>query len=226
MKKYLKQYSWVWEWFAAAILISFAITAVIRNEFLVYAFGSIFIIFALFRIIPLIKTTESKLIKWLNFLEMLIDVGAGLCLFIFAEKLNGTQNIFGYIVGGILYLRGVMHFLATSIKSEPTTMTHFVINIALISVGAVIIARGGFNAKALAWFFFSVIVICVIALIWRGSVEYKSYRGNLVGNAKTKKLKKVKEKEIETQPTSDEIKINIIPEDSDIDKNRDQASIS
>ena len=193
MKKYLKQYVWVWEWFAAAILISFAITAVIKNEFLVYAFGAIFVIFALFRIVPLIQTTDSKLIKWLNFLEMLIDVAAGVCLFAFSEKIKEAQNLFGYIVGGVLYLRGVMHFLATSIKSEPTTLTHFVINIALISVGAVIIARGGFSAKALAWFFFAVIVICVLALIWRGTVDYKNYRGNLVGEAKTKKLKKAKE---------------------------------
>lgn len=225
MKKYLKQYVWVWEWFAAAILISFAITAVIKNEFLVYAFGAIFIVFALFRVIPLIRTTESKLIRWLTFLEMLIDVAAGVCLFAFAEKLKDAQNLFGYIVGGILYLRGVMHFLATSIKSEPTTLTHFVINIALISVGAVIIARGGFNPQALAWFFFGVIVICVLVLIWRGIVDYKNYRGNLVGEAKTKKIKKVKEKEAEPLPTSDEIKINIIPQDSNIDKEREQPTV-
>lgn len=225
--KRLKQYVWVFEWFAAAILLAFAITSVIKNEFLVYAFAAIFLVFAVFRVVPLVKTTTSKLIKWLTVVEMIIDVVVSLALFFFSEKIMETGNLLGYLVGGVIYLRGIMHFLATSLKSEPTTLFGFVANILLVSVGAVIIARGGFDARVLAWFFFSVMILCVIVLIWRGAVDYRNYRGNLVGESQTKKLKKekAKEKEAETNPTSDEIKINIIPEDSNIDKEREQPTI-
>ena len=65
MKK-IKQYVWVFEWFAAAILLAFAITSVIKNEFLIYAFAAIFMVFAVFRVVPLVKTTSSKLIKSLE----------------------------------------------------------------------------------------------------------------------------------------------------------------
>ena len=224
MKK-LKQYVWVFEWFAAAILLAFAITSVIKNEFLVYAFAAIFLVFAVFRVVPLVKTTTSKLIKWLTVVEMIIDVAVSLALFFFSEKIIETGNLLGYLVGGVIYLRGVMHFLATSLKNEPTTMFGFVANILLVSVGAVIIARGGFDANVLAWFFFSVMIICVVVLVWRGAIDYRNYRGNLVGESQTKKLKKAEEKQVETNPTSDEIKINIIPEDSNIDKEREQPTI-
>lgn len=225
MKK-IKQYVWVFEWFAAAILLAFAITSVIKNEFLIYAFAAIFMVFAVFRVVPLVKTTSSKLIKWLTVAEMLIDVLVSLALFFFSEKIMETGNLFGYLVGGVIYLRGVMHFLATSIKCEPSTFIMFATNIALVSIGAIIIARGGFDANVLAWFFFTVMIICVAVLIWRGTIDYRNYRGNLVGESQTKKMKKVEEeKQDETNPTSDEIKINIIPEDSNIDKQREQPEI-
>lgn len=224
MKK-LKQYVWVFEWFAAAILVAFAITAVIKNEFLIYAFASIFLVFAIFRVVPLVRTTSSKLIKWLNVGEMIVDVAVAIALFVFSEKIQETGNLFGYLVGGVIYLRGFMHFFATSLKGEPTTYIGFLANILLVSVGAVVIARGGFNLTALAWFFFAVMVICVAILIWRGAVDYRNYRGNLVGEHATKKLKKAEEKEKETNPTSDEIKVTIIPEDSNIDKEREQPTI-
>ena len=224
MKK-LKQYVWVFEWFAAAILVAFAITAVIKNEFLIYAFASIFLVFAIFRVVPLVKTTSSKLIKWLSVGEMLVDVAVAMCLFIFSEEIQEKGNLFGYLVGGVLFLRGFMHFFATSLKGEPTTYLGFLVNIGLVSVGSAVIARGGFNITALAWFFFGVMVICVAVLIWRGVIDYRNYRGNLVGEHATKKIKKVEEKEAETNPTSDEIKVTIVPEDSNIDKDREQPTV-
>ena len=83
----LKQYIWVWEWFASAILIAFAITTLVKEELIYYMFGSVFVIFGLFRVIPLIKTTESKLMKWFNFIEMIVDVVVGVLLFVFSTSI-------------------------------------------------------------------------------------------------------------------------------------------
>ena len=214
----LKQYIWVFEWFAAAILIASAITTFVKAELIYYMFGSIFIIFGLFRVIPLIKTTESKLMKWLTFFEMLIDLVAGGLLFVLSNQQKFDSPIFGYIVGAILYLRGFMHFLATSVKSEPTTIIGFLTNIILITLGTIIVFNGGFSLATFKWVFAVILIICVIVLILRGSFDYRNYRGNLVGTSKTKKIKAEISDEVNTNPTSDEIKINIIPEEKQEDR--------
>lgn len=210
----LKQYIWVWEWFASAILIAFAITTLVKEELIYYMFGSVFIIFGLFRVVPLIKTTESKLMKWLSFVEMIVDVVVGSLLFVFSNNQQFDSPLFGYLVGAVLYLRGFMHFLATSLKSEPTTFIGFLTNVVLLTVGTIIVFNGGFSLNTFKYVFAVILVICVILLIWRGTVDYRNYRGNLVGTSKTKKMKKQIEEDVNTNPTSDEIKINIIPEEN------------
>ena len=214
----LKQYFWVGEWFASAILIAFAITTLVKEELIYYLFGSLFVIFGLFRVIPLIKTTESKLIKWFSFSEVLVDIVVGVLLFVFSTNKNFDSPIFGYLIGAVLYLRGFMHFFATSLKSEPSTLVGFFTGIILLTVGTIIVFNGGFTISTFKWFLTVALIICVILLIWRGCIDYRNYRGNLVGTSKTKKLKKAKELEAETNPTSDEIKINIVPEQEKDDR--------
>lgn len=214
----LKQYFWVGEWFASAILIAFAITTLVKEELIYYLFGSLFVIFGLFRVIPLIKTTESKLIKWFSFSEVLVDIVVGVLLFVFSTNKNFDSPIFGYLIGAVLYLRGFMHFFATSLKSEPSTLVGFFTGIILLTVGTIIVFNGGFTISTFKWFLAVALIICVILLIWRGCIDYRNYRGNLVGTSKTKKLKKAKELEAETNPTSDEIKINIVPEQEKDDR--------
>lgn len=214
----LKQYFWVGEWFASAILIAFAITTLVKEELIYYLFGSLFVIFGLFRVIPLIKTTESKLIKWFSFSEVLVDIVVGVLLFVFSTNKNFDSPIFGYMIGAVLYLRGFMHFFATSLKSEPSTLVGFFTGIILLTVGTIIVFNGGFTISTFKWFLAVALIICVILLIWRGCIDYRNYRGNLVGTSKTKKLKKAKELEAETNPTSDEIKINIVPEQEKDDR--------
>ena len=214
----VKQYAWVLEWFAGAILIAFAITSLVKQELIYYLFGSLFVIFGLFRVVPLVKTTESKLIKWLTVFEMIIDCAAGVLLFYFSSKQQFDKPIFGYLVGIVLYLRGFMYFLATSLKSEPSTFLGFGTSITLLTLGTIIVFNGGFSLNTFKWVFFVVLIICVAFLIWRGAVDYRNYRGNLVGTSKIKKIKKEKEKEVETNPTSDEIKINIVPEQEEAER--------
>lgn len=214
----VKQYAWVLEWFAGAILIAFAITSLVKQELIYYLFGSLFVIFGLFRVVPLVKTTESKLIKWLTVFEMIIDCAAGVLLFYFSSKQQFDKPIFGYLVGIVLYLRGFMYFLATSLKSEPSTFLGFGTSITLLTLGTIIVFNGGFSLNTFKWVFFVVLIICVAFLIWRGAVDYRNYRGNLVGTSKIKKIKKEKEKEVETNPTSDEIKINIVPEQDEAER--------
>ena len=84
--KIIKNYIWVFEWIVSAILIALAITLLVNQELIYYFLGSIFIIFGLCRCIPLIKTTESKLMKWFCLAEMIVDVAGGILLFVFSNK--------------------------------------------------------------------------------------------------------------------------------------------
>ena len=130
----LKKYVWVVEWITTALLIVLGIIAVVEKTILLYTFGILFIIFGLFRIIPLLKTTSSKLVKWLLFGETLVDILSGGVLLFLAIKNLETGNYVGYIIGGVLYLRGFIHFLSTSLKDEPSNLVNFFFHIVLITI--------------------------------------------------------------------------------------------
>lgn len=218
----LKKYVWVVEWITTALLIVLGIIAVVEKTILLYTFGILFIIFGLFRIIPLLKTTNSKLVKWLLFGETIIDILSGGTLLFLAIKNAETGNYIGYIIGGVLYLRGFIHFLSTSLKDEPSNLVNFFFHIIMLTIGTVVITKGGFDKNLLAWLFLIVIVICAIILGVKGYRDYSNYRNNLSCESKLKKLNKEdsksdKKKDKKTDgveaPTSDEIKINIIQDD-------------
>lgn len=218
----LKKYVWVVEWITTALLIVLGIIAVVEKTILLYTFGILFIIFGLFRIIPLLKTTNSKLVKWLLFGETIIDILSGGTLLFLAIKNAETGNYIGYIIGGVIYLRGFIHFLSTSLKDEPSNLVNFFFHIIMLTIGTVVITKGGFDKNLLAWLFLIVIVICAIILGVKGYRDYNNYRNNLSCESKLKKLNKEesksdKKKDKKTDgveaPTSEEIKINIIPDD-------------
>lgn len=218
----LKKYVWVVEWIATALLIVLGIIAVVEKTILLYTFGILFIILGLFRIIPLLKTTSSKLVKWLLFGETLLDILSGGVLLFLAIKNSETGNYVGYIIGGVLYLRGFIHFLSTSLKDEPSNLVNFFFHIVLLTIGTIVITKGGFDKVLLAWLFLIVIAICALILAIKGYRDYSNYRNNLSCESKLKKLegevskdKSKKDKKIDDveAPTSEEIKINIIPDD-------------
>lgn len=220
----IKQYLWVFEWIISAILIAVAIVTIINQELIYYIFGSIFIIFGLFRIFPLVKTTESTFIKWVILAELIIDIIIGVILFVMSNKTSFDSKLFGYLIGSVLYLRGFIHFFATSIKSEPSSIIGFVTNIVLLTLGTIIIFNGGFSLNTFKWIFTVVLIICVTLLIWRGCIDYRNYRGYLVGSSKLKMMKKELINQTETFPTSEELEITIVPEDGIVEENKDNVS--
>ena len=72
--------------------------------------------------------------------------------------------------------------------------------------------------------FYSSINYLYSLLIRRGCVDYRNYRGNLVGTSKIKKMKNEIITEIETNPTSEQIQINGVPENEEIEVNKEDYS--
>lgn len=196
----MKKYTWVFEWISVALLMTLAIVSVINQVVVLYSFGILFILFGLLRVFPLVKTTNSKLIKWFMISEAIIDAGCGIFLLISAinNKDFSSSKITSYIVSAVIYLRGFIYFLSTSIKNEASTIESFFTHLTLITLGTYIFAKGGFSQTTFAWLLFTMVLICSIYLTLHGYKSYKSYRGNLSGAHEIKKMiKKQEEKEAE-----------------------------
>ena len=205
-----KKYNWLFEIISAALLLALGIVIIFVDTVILYITGTIFIFMGLFRVIPLLKTTRDKLMRYLQLAEILIGIGAGSFLFYLGTKGEDIGKMFGYIVGGIFYLRGFTHLVATSLRGEPNTTLNFFANIILLTIGVFLIAYGNVNSKMMGWIIAVILFICVLFLGVKGSKDYSNYRGNLVSNHETKKIKKQKEvKKEEVAPTSKEINVNI-----------------
>ena len=207
--KAIKRYGWLLEWISAAILLAMGIVIVIEKQIILYITGVVFILMGLLRVIPLIKTTEDKLTKYLFAAEVIIEVICGAYLIYMGTEGKVVGKVYGYIVGSVFYLRGFTHFLATSLRGEPSTKINFFANMFILTLGVFIFAYGKINSKIMGWIIFAILMLCVIFLCVKGVKDYTNYRGNLVTEHKTKKLKIVDTHAIETNPTSEEINIDI-----------------
>lgn len=207
--KALKRYNWLLEWISAALLLAMGIVVAIEQQIILYMTGIIFVFMGVLRVIPLIKTTEDKLMKYLFGAEVIIEVLCGAFLIYMGTEGKSVGKVYGYIVGGVFYLRGFTHFLATSLRDEPSSKVNFFANMLILTLGVFLIAYGKINSKMMGWIIFGILMICVVFLCIKGIKDYTNYRGNLVTEHKTKKLKKLEVKTIETNPTSEEINVDI-----------------
>ena len=63
MKKKLAKYAWLFEMIGCALLIGLGIIMKFIPSVLLVLVGLIFFVLGLFRIVPLLKTTDDKLLK-------------------------------------------------------------------------------------------------------------------------------------------------------------------
>ncbi|MFA6889682.1 MAG: hypothetical protein WCQ80_01515 [Bacilli bacterium] len=205
MKKVFKKYLWLWEFIGVALILGIGLLVYFKNDILFVIVGLIFAVLGLLRIIPLVKTTQDKLLKWLYSFEVLINIGSGIALIVLGLDTENSVNLkllFGYLIGGILYFRGVVYFISTVLRHEGTDRTKFISNLVLLTVGALIIGRGGFAVEQLAIVILAIAFLTAIFVAYGGVKNYQNYRNEFAASEMTKKIKK--EKGVEA-PTSEEI---------------------
>ncbi len=206
MKAMIKKYLWLWEFIGVALILGVGLVIYFMNDILFVIVGLIFTVMGVLRIIPLLKTTNDKLLRWLYAIEIFINIGAGIALIVLGidqENSVNLQVLFGYIIGGILYLRGVIYFIATVLRKEGTDRPKFIVNLVLLTIGALIIGRGGFAVADLAIVILVIAVLSAIFVAVGGIKNYQNYRNEYVATETSKKLKIEETKEA---PTADEIK--------------------
>ena len=227
MKKKLAKYAWLFEMIGCALLIGLGIIMKFIPSVLLVLVGLIFFVLGLFRIVPLLKTTDDKLLKILYALELFIDMGAGIALFIIgiknkSDSIDDLKKVFGYIIAGILYLRGLVYLFAVSFKKESAKIWLFFVHIGLITLATVIIARGGFTLTTLGWVLLALSILSAIFVGVDSIKKYSNYRNEEYARKKTQDIKTKEEKKADA-PTADEIQIRI-DENQNQDQNTDNLN--
>ncbi|HPT89117.1 MAG TPA: hypothetical protein PLY84_01910, partial [Bacilli bacterium] len=72
MMKLLKKYVWLFEWIAAALILALGIYVAVEPSVLYLVAGIAITILGLFRLVPLLKTTEDKVLKFIYLGEMIV----------------------------------------------------------------------------------------------------------------------------------------------------------
>ncbi len=229
--KLFKKYDWLIEFISAALLLAAGVVVIFVDAVILYITGALFVIMGIFRIVPLLKSTKDKLMKYLLLVEIILEVVAGCYLFYMGTQNETVGKGYGYIVGSVFYIHGLTHFVATSLRNEPNTTLNFFVNIILLTLGVFIISYGKIDANLMRYIIAGLLVVCILFLCFRGARHYGNYRGELVAKNETKllakKLKEEKKQEKKNRkskneelPTSDEININI----NDVDKPSDSIN--
>lgn len=182
MKKFFNRYVWLFEFIAVALVVTFAIilvTVLKEHKTITYIpFGIAFAVLGIARFIPLIKTTNDKVMKWMNGVELIIDILAGVFLITigFVTKDDILGNYLGYIICAVLYLRAFVYFFATVNRQEKTTLPMFFIHVSLITTSSILIGMGSFDTNWIIWVVFAICLICSIVLLLDGIKKYSSFR--------------------------------------------------
>ncbi|MBP5343101.1 hypothetical protein J6Y73_04175 [bacterium] len=224
----LKKFKWLYLWIAAAGLIAFGLIVLIWKEFgqsvVIFISGLLLIAFVLIRFIPLIKTTRNKWAITINAIEMFVDLVVGVLLIVFTVK-EGTSatdfnKIYPFILGGVLYLRGLVYLLELSFFEGKKEAVKFIVHLAILTVGVVIMARyDSFTTESFRWIFG--LAFCLSGGIAGvdGGNNYRKYREKYSSD-KNKKEKVKEEKEIDF-PSSEDTPNYIPPKENNINQDSD-----
>lgn len=208
MKGLFKKYIWLFEWLAAAIVLGVGITVGFMPSVVLTITGIAFIIIAMFRLIPLLKTTVTRTMKIVFTVEIIVNMIVGAALIYLATKEStDIKKAYGYLLGGILYARSFIYFFGTTVKKEESDISKFFAHIIFITVGTWSIAIGGFTPELLGYVLLAIAILVATVITFYGFKNYKNYRYEYAAKTVTKRKTVKKEDEIELPtPKHDEIK--------------------
>ena len=203
MRNPIKTYSFWVKIFAAAILITLGVWLIIDvasgeklATFLVLMFtGLVAGIFALIRVIPLLRTLKTGLGRLTCIIEMAIHIGLAVgMIFAAIAKVSSEESKFAdfvyqyyrFVIAFFLYTSIVSYFICTVLCKEETDKVKFWVNIGLLTLTCVICAIE-FKGKTIAWIIAVVALLCSLVLIGEGGIGYNRYRKAIAKDREEKK---------------------------------------
>lgn len=214
----VKKLKWLYLWITGAALAVFAVTMFLSREFgnsiVFYVSGALLITFVIIRFIPLIKTTRDRWAIAINAIEMFIDLVVGVLMIVLTannEDTTAINKFFPFLLGGILYARGLIYLSEIVFFNTKVEKTKFFINILLITAGSVVIARyNDFSVDSMRFLLAFAFSLCSVITIVDGFINYNNYRKNYV---------KVEKKKEVVKETGNNIEVPAVDSDIIIDEN-------
>lgn len=174
MKKWLEKYMWQLNLFYTIVMVTIAVLLTIFNsEFtMVPLVGALLIIYAIYRLIQMIRKKEKTVTLKLYLIEIAAQIIIGsLLIYIvwFSDIELGV--LFGYLIGGLLIVRGSLYFYGTRVQEHTEELTTFFMHIAAISVGTYLIVQGSFTPGVMSG------IVISIALKRSVKTGWTAYKG-------------------------------------------------
>ena len=198
MEKGLKKYKWLYLWIVGAALAVFCAVMILNPEFgnslVFYLSGALLIIFVFIRFVPLINTTREKWAIVVNAIEMFVNFVVGILMIILTAKVEDTTflySLFPFLLGVILYARGVIYLVEVVFLKTNAEKGKFLLSLVLITVASFIVGRfDNFSVNSMRWVLLLAFGLCSLVSIVGGIKNYNNYRKSFV------KLEKKEEKEV------------------------------
>lgn len=165
---------WQLNLFYTIVMVTIAVLLTIFNsEFtMVPLVGALLIIYAIYRLIQMIRKKEKTVTLKLYLIEIAAQIIIGsLLIYIvwFSDIELGV--LFGYLIGGLLIVRGSLYFYGTRVQEHTEEMTTFFMHIAAISVGTYLIVQGSFTPGVMSG------IVISIALKRSVKTGWTAYKG-------------------------------------------------
>lgn len=235
MKNPIKTYGFWLKIISAALLIAFSIWLLVDEKmavFLVLMFtGLVAGIFALIRVIPLIRTLKSGKAKLTCFIEILLHLIITFLLIFGAisilnaeDKESGFANFmrdnYRFIIAFFFETRVISYFMCTVLYKEETDQTKFWIHILLLILGCVMCSLYNLDAHVIAIVIGVIALLCATGLIVEGGFGYGRYRKSIAKDrqAHDSESEEEKKEDEDELPTDDDIIIPVIDEQHDQDQ--------
>lgn len=210
----MKDRMWIVKFALAGILLGVGLFMAFSEDVVYLMTGVILVIFALFRVFPLLKTLKHEVSRTIHLLEVLLTAILGGVL-IFASLQLGSDGgntslwelVYKFGLGFVFYARGVIYFISTVFFNEKTKILEFIIHLVALSIGTAIVFSPDFNASLIGLFFLIISVIGSGILSIDGFGGYTRYRQMMIqeDTSKQKENKdKVKSKEISIEDPKEE----------------------
>jgi hypothetical protein len=193
MKKLFTNYNWLIKFIGAALLIAFGLVVKFiegSEGFITILAGFIIVIASLFRVIPLMKTLHREILRTINLIEIIANViiGGFLLYWGFSGQ-SSLGNLFGYLIGAILYARGLIFFVSTVLLGEKSEQPKFWFHLAALTLAVFMITRGNISPDTFAWLILFVSVGIGAYLAFDGGGGYKRYRYEVAQRKATEDVK-------------------------------------
>ena len=218
MKNPIKTYNFWLKIIGAALLIVLGVWLLVDNttaKLVVLLFtGLVAGIFAIIRVIPLIRTLKTGRAKLVCFFEILIHLllSVYLCYAAFNLKQDPESALakfndqyYRFFIAFFFYTRAVVYFMCAILFKEETDKTKFWIHIILITLACFLCAIDNLTTQAIAITIAVIAFLVSLGLIGEGASGYGRYRKMVVKERNANKEKKDQPKPEKEVPTREEI---------------------